>query len=170
MLTWENILYYIKWFITNSWFAKIFFGAIFAVFTQFICCDRLLTLQFIFISWVFIMIIGTIAGTIKEWFTFYKFFKWTVRLVGYYIILFFGMAFDHAFDTGIAFNFFYATIIIDMIHSFLKHAPAIGIYIPSKIFDFIQIAEKKVSSFFLNKVWITEDLNKKYDKKNTDII
>jgi len=105
------------------------------------------------------MIVGTIAGTIKEGFTFYKFFKWTIRLVGYYIILFFGMAFDHAFDTGIAFNFFYATIVIDMIHSFLKHAPVIGIGISPSIIDFIQKIENKVSNFFLSKIWLNEDLS-----------
>jgi hypothetical protein len=147
----------------NSRWHKAILWACFAVFAELTCCDRVLTLQLIFMGRLVTMIIWTLAGIIKEGFTFKKFFLGAVKLVWYYILLFLWVALDHAFETSFAFNFFYATIVLDMIHSFLKHAPILWIWISPKIYEFIRKSESRVNNFFLNKAWLTEDLDPKKD-------
>ena len=146
----EYIRYYIKNALTNSWLSKFICWAIFATISCFTHWENLLTLQFIFVWWFMIMLIWTIAWTIEEWFRLEKFFRGIFRLVWYFIIVFLGFSLDQAFDTSWVFPFFYWAIIIDMINSFLKHAPVLWIE-TKRLRKVIGAIEKKMNKFLSEK-------------------
>jgi hypothetical protein len=166
MITGENILHYTRELIVNSRLHKFVASACITVLSMLFCCDNLLPIQFIFVARLVTMIVGTVAGSVKEWFRFFKLFKWGVKLIVYFTILFFWLAIDNAFDTTAAFNFFYIWIILDMVHSFLKHAPVLGIWVPDWILKFLNKVQDRVSNFFLNKLGLDESLSS--DKPNND--
>lgn len=166
MLTIENLLYYTKQTIMNAWRHKMIVAACFATFSELVCCWRELSLQFIFIAWILTMVVWTLAWTITEWFQFRKLFKWAIRLVWYYIIIFLWVALDGAFDTQLIFNFFYAIVVLDLINIFLRHAPALGLTFSTKIIMFVDVIERRLNNFFLRKMWFDdESLDEKQDIK-----
>ena len=61
--------------------------------------------------------------------------------------------------TAAVFNFFYVWIIVDMVHSFFKHAPVLGIGISPGILKFTDKLQDRISNFFLNKIGLYDSLD-----------
>lgn len=154
----EHIRYYIKNTFVNSRCFKLIWGAIVASFNFTIVGAWKETLQLIFVGRLIMMLIGIMAWSKTEWFSLAKLFQGIYRLVAYFIVIYFGLMLDKAFDTDFALKFFYASIVIDMFRSFLKHGPVLGIWISQNIIDFAEKANKRIWNLFLNKLGLTDDL------------
>lgn len=151
MITLSNIRYYIKWLFVNVFWTKFILWPCLVVLADFAGVDNMLHVQYIFVGWMLTMVIGTIAGSMTEWFSWKKFWLWALRMFGYIVMLFLGHAFDKWFETKFAFDFIYAIIALDLIHSFLKHSPVLGITFSVKILRFFETIENRVGGIFLAK-------------------
>ena len=164
MLTFDNVRYYIKNMFVNIFRTKIIAWSIVSVCGSLFAEQNLLSIKMVFVGWIAIMIVGTIAGTITEGFTFKKFFLWFMRMVWYLIMIGLGHFLDQAFETTWVFKFLYAVTIMDLIHSFLKHSPVLWLTFSAKILNFFNIIEKKIPGFFLKKIWLDEILDEESTK------
>ncbi len=161
MLTWEILWHYFKTLVMNGRITKAIAWACFAFATELVCCDRLISIQFIFIWWLVTTIIGVVWWSLEEWFSFRKLILGLARYFVYMITLSLFMMADKAFDTSFIFKFWYAYIIIDMIKIFFRHSPYIGISINPWLISFVNKLENRVQEYFLKKIWLNEDLNSK---------
>lgn len=151
--------YYFKNVVANSRIHKIVAGSILAVIWQMSWIEILLPVQIIIVWWMIMMVIWTIAWSIKEWFSFHKFWMWIFKLLWYYLLLFFGMALDRVFETTAICNLFYWFVVFDLLRSFFKHAPVLGIWVNKDAYDFIAKLESRISNYFLKKIWLDEVLD-----------
>lgn len=154
----EHIRYYIKNTFVNSRYFKLIWGALVASLNFTIEWAWKEMLQLIFVGWIIMMLIGTMAWIKTEWFSFAKFFQGIFRLVAYYIIIYFGLMLDKGLEVNFVLKFFYASIVIDMFRSFLKHWPVLWIWVSQSILDFAEKAQKRIWNLFLNKLWLSNDL------------
>lgn len=154
----EHIRYYIRNTFVNSRCFKLIGWALVASLNFTVEWAWKEMLQLIFVWWVIMMLIGTMAWAKTEGFSFGKFFQGIYRGAAYYIIIFFGLMLDKAFETDFVLKFFYAAIVIDMFRSFLKHWPVLWIGISQNILEFAEKAQKRIWNLFLNKLWLTDDL------------
>lgn len=148
----EHMINYIKNLFLNSFFVKAILWAFMSTITVLMDWWNTLSLQFIFVCRSITMVIWTIAGIVETGFRFRKFFQWLFRLAWYWCILYFWISLDHSIGGWYVFPFFYSVIVLDMINSFLKHAPILWIWVSPKIHWFIIKLEEKINSIFIDKI------------------
>lgn len=140
--------YYTIKLITNSWLHKTLSTSL-LMFLWIIWPNETVIFAILFWLWLFSMIFWTINWTLQNWFNIRKFLMWWVKIITYWVLIYFAKSLSVVTHVEIWVEVFTTFMIFELLLSIIKHCSELGIPMPSNIIKFITKQEQDFEDKYL---------------------
>lgn len=140
--------YYTIKLITNSWLHKTLSASL-LLFINIIEPHESIVFAILFWLWLFSMIFWTINWTIQNWFNIKKFLMWWVKIITYWVLIYFAKSLSVITHIEVWVEVFTTFMIFELLLSIIKHCSELWIPMPNNIIKFITKQERDFEEKYL---------------------